>query len=145
MDGLPHGPQGRITHGGGEVNEVLAMAILRSAGAKGIPEKVKARVGLCPSTIIVLAVDNPRLRRVEFQSTFRQTPRQVFFERRSCSIGPTVHYGIVSISLKGLVGVPPTHPDVEGIVAKEIGEHWTDDRPLWRAAGARFLRAVGSL
>ncbi len=59
----------------GKVNEVLAMAILRPSGAKGILEEVKTRVGVRPSPVIVLAVDNPSLRRVEFPSTFRQAPR----------------------------------------------------------------------
>ncbi len=66
MDRVSHRLEGRIAHRRGTVNEILAMAILRSSGPKRIPEKVKTRIWVRPAPIIVLAVDNPSLRRVEF-------------------------------------------------------------------------------
>ena len=107
------------------------MTILRPPRTKRIAEKVKARLGVGASSVIIAAVDNnPSLHRMQFQSAFRQAPRQVRLERRRCGIGPTMHDGIISVTLEGLVRMPSTHPYVEGIVHKQIGEHRTDDRPL---------------
>src|SRR6516165_9821655 len=51
-----------------EIDEELALAILRSSGLKRVPQKIKllVRVSLLPK--IILAIDDLRLLRMEFQS-----------------------------------------------------------------------------
>src|SRR5215831_10950316 len=56
-----------------EVDEVFPLAILRSPRPKCIAEKIELLVRICPSPVIILAIDNFRLLRMKFQPTFLQT------------------------------------------------------------------------
>jgi hypothetical protein len=59
-----------VRNGWTEVDEVLTLAILRSARPKSIAEKIEFFVWVTPSPEIILAIDNLRLFRMKFQSAF---------------------------------------------------------------------------
>src|SRR5260370_38128690 len=50
-----------------EVDEELSLAILRSPGPKCIAEKIELFVRICPSPVLILAIDDLRLFRMKFQ------------------------------------------------------------------------------
>src|ERR1019366_63417 len=56
-----------------EVDEVLAVPILRSPRLKPIAQKIELLVRVSPSPVIILAVDNLRLLRMKLQPAFLHT------------------------------------------------------------------------
>src|SRR5580692_3350814 len=56
-----------------EIDEVLPRATLRPSRPKGVTEKIEFLVGISPSPIIILAIDDLRLLRMKFQPAFLQT------------------------------------------------------------------------
>ncbi len=64
-DRLAHLLAGFVADCGSEVYEELAVSILGSAWTKGISQKIKSRFGKLVTTIIILAIHNAGLIRVE--------------------------------------------------------------------------------
>src|ERR1041385_4817963 len=58
-----------------EVDEVLPLAIFRSPRPKRVPQKIELFVRICPSPIIILAIDDLRLLRMKFQPTLLHNAR----------------------------------------------------------------------
>jgi hypothetical protein len=50
--------------------------------------------------------------------------------------------GIVRIPLERYFGIVPRHPDVQGIVQKQVGQQWRDDSALWCAFASRCQVAL---
>src|ERR1039457_830324 len=63
-----------------EVDEVLTPPILRPPGTKGVPEIVKLFVGIVPASIIILTVDDFRLRRMKLQSALGKASLERFLQ-----------------------------------------------------------------
>src|SRR3954451_1619151 len=56
-----------------EIDEKLAVPILRSSGPKRIAQKIELLVRVPPSPVIILAIDNLRLLRMKLQPAILQT------------------------------------------------------------------------
>src|ERR1041385_1947374 len=83
-----------------EIDEVLPLAIFRSPWPKRIPQKIELLVRICPSSIIILAIDDLRLLRMKLQPTFLQScgygcPTLLGFPFRSA-----MHDGIIGETLE---------------------------------------------
>src|SRR5215471_7472302 len=69
---LPHLGRGPIAHRRAEVDEVLAPSILRPSRTKGVSKKVKFLIRIPTTPVIILAVDDFRLVRMQLQlATFQ--------------------------------------------------------------------------
>src|SRR3979490_2915764 len=80
---------------GTEVDEELPCPILRSPWPKRVAQKIELLVGIRPSPIFILAIDNLRRLRMKFESAFPQTrgnrcPNLLGFHFRS-----SMHDGII--------------------------------------------------
>ena len=64
------------THRRTEVDEGFTPSVLGQSRPKCIAQKVKARFGVVPSPISILAVDHSGLQRMQLQSTLREPPAQ---------------------------------------------------------------------
>src|ERR1035438_2200101 len=96
-----------------EVDEELPLTILRSPRPKRVARKVELPVWICPSPVIILAIDNLRLLRMKFQSALLQTPgysRPDFLRFCLC---PAMHDGIVSEPLKRILRILRQHPPIK--------------------------------
>ena len=76
---------GGIAHGGAEVDEVLPVAILRPPGAKRIAQKVEFLVRVLTPPIVILAVDDLRLLRMQRQPTLGKPRSSTRFSHRACA------------------------------------------------------------
>src|SRR5215467_4482186 len=73
-----------------KVHEVLTPSIFRSPGSKGITQEIELLVSVSPPTIIVLAIDDVRLIRVEFQTTFSKALLQLVLQNPRLMLGVAV-------------------------------------------------------
>src|SRR5215472_7693006 len=101
---------------GTEVDEELSFAILRSPRPKRVAQKIELLVGICPSPVFILAIDDLRLFRMKLQPALLQAfgyrcPNLLGF--RLCS---AMHDGIVGETLKGTLPIPLRHPSIKRIV-----------------------------
>src|ERR1019366_1239133 len=55
-----------------EVDEVLPEPILRSPRPKRVAQKIEFLIRICPSPVVILAIDHLRLLRMKLQPTFPQ-------------------------------------------------------------------------
>src|SRR5450759_725902 len=104
-----------------EIDEVLPLPILRPPRPKSVAEKIELLVWICPSPVIILAVDNLRLLGMKFQPALLQTlgygcPNLLGFHFRSA-----MHDGIIGETLKRQVPISLRHPPIKSIVQKQIG------------------------
>jgi hypothetical protein len=95
-----------------------------------IAEKVEPLIGIHLAAVIILAVDNLRLLRMECQSTFSEP----LFERYAqccglCLTGAMTNR-IVGIALERDGGMIPRHPDVEGIMQEKVRQDRADRPPF---------------
>src|SRR5207249_10627924 len=72
---LSHLPRRIVAHRGSEADERLPPPVLRAPRSKRVPEELELLVGIPSRPIVVLAVDDPRLLRMHFQSTVRESTR----------------------------------------------------------------------
>src|SRR6516225_8340013 len=110
-----------IHYGWTEVDEELSPAILRSPRSKRKASEIKFLVGIRPSPVLILAIDNLRLLRMKLQPTFPQTrsygcPNLLGFGLRSA-----MHDGVIGETLKRTLRIPLRHPPVKSIMQKQIG------------------------
>ena len=107
-----------------EVDEVFAPAVLRSAWAKGVAQKIEAGAGVLQTPIVVFAVDDLGLLRMELQSALGKTPLQRGLEGLGLVPCPAVAQRIVRIPLKRDLRVGTLHPRVEGVVQEQVRQQW---------------------
>src|SRR6202790_3261168 len=98
---------------GTEVDEELSFAILRSPWAKRVAQKIELLVRICPSPVIILAIDHFRLLRMKLQPTLLQTrgcggPNLLGFHFRSA-----MYNGIIGETLKPQLGTPVRHASIK--------------------------------
>src|SRR5712692_11825484 len=106
---------------GTEINEELSFAIFRSPRPKRVAQKIELLVGIRPSPVIILAVDDLRLLRMKLQPTVLQTngygrPNLLGFLFRSA-----MHDGVIGEPLKWYLRILLRHPPIKGIMQKQIG------------------------
>ena len=93
------------------------------------------RVVLPP--IVVLAIDDLGLLRVELQPTRREAFLQCGFQLLGLLLRPTVADPIIRISLERYAGKVPPHPGIERVVQKQVGQQRTDDTAIRRTGKCR--------
>jgi hypothetical protein len=59
-----------IAHCRGEVDEIFTVPIHRAPGTKGVPQEVELRGGVLAPTIVIFAVNDTSLVRVQLETAF---------------------------------------------------------------------------
>src|SRR3989442_3263226 len=142
-DFLTNALAGFGAHARTEVDEVLAPPILRPSSPERIAQEVEARLGVLTPSVIVLAVHQPRLLRMQRQATLPKSLRQL--RQHSFSLRPRTAMAqrIIGIPLKRYVRMMPPHPLIEHVVQEQVGQQRTD-HPALRCTQRSHLRlAVG--
>lgn len=103
------------------------MSIAGQPRPEAISQKIKTLNGILPGSIIILAIDNLRFLRMQFQSTFLQASSYCPFQAERFVYGTTVDDSIIGVSLKGDARVISIHPVIKRIVQEQIGQQRTDN------------------
>src|SRR5215471_10262625 len=113
-----------------EVDEELAPSILRPPRAKRVAQEIKPFLGIPAWSVIILAVDDARLRRMHFQPTLSKTTSDALQNLLRLRLCPAVRDNIICVSLEGYARMDPAHPVVECEMQKDIGQQRTDHSAL---------------
>ena len=117
---VAHGLCSFVADTGCEVDEKLAIAILRSPRTEGITEKIKLCFPIIRPAVIILAVDNTRFVWMQLQAALIKTLMQPRKQAFGLHLGPTVRYRIICIACPWIVRIFPDHPLVKHIVYEQI-------------------------
>jgi hypothetical protein len=94
----------------------------RSARPKGIAKKIEAGVLRLSPAVAVLAVDDLRLFRMQFESKGPKPLGESDPQTSGLCLGVAVDYRIIRVALEGTARILPVHPSVERIVHEEVSE-----------------------
>src|SRR5262249_44046327 len=122
----------------------LPPAILRPSRLKGVAEEVERDALVLSSPIVVLAVNDPGLRRMKLQTALLEPIADRFEHLPRMPLAAAMDDRIVSIALELDRRKIPAHPVIERVVQEQVGEQRTDDTTLRRALRSLFLGAVWS-
>src|SRR5215471_16975998 len=130
---LPHLGRGPIAHRRAEVDEVLAPSILRPSRTKGVSKKVKFLIRIPTTPVIILAVDDFRLVRMQLQLATFQPCLNAALDGLRLLLAYAVRDDIICTSLKRHRWVRLAHPVVECEVQKDVSQQRTNHTPLRRS------------
>src|SRR5580698_2223134 len=116
-----------------EVDEEFPLPILRPSRPKSITEKIELLVEVCPSPVLIPAIDSLRLLRMKFHSTLLQTRSYGRPDFLCFCLCPAMHDGIVGEPLKRISRILHRHPPIKSIVQKQIRQQRADDTALRRS------------
>src|SRR6266849_5078234 len=116
-------------HRRGEVDEELAPSILRPPRAKRITQEIEPFLGIPAWPVVILAVDDARLARMDLQPTLREPTSDALQDLLRLRLRPAVRDNIIRIPLEWHTRMYPAHPIVEGEVQKDIRRQRTDHSP----------------
>src|SRR5215469_8386591 len=102
----PNGFHRFVRNCGTEVDEEFPLATFRSPRPKRIAEKIELLVRIAPSPIIILAIDNLRLRRMKLQPTFPHACGYGCPDLLGLLLRPAMHDGIIGVTLKRHPWIP---------------------------------------
>jgi len=113
-----------------EVDKELPPPILRPPRAKRVAQKIETGNGIVLTPIVILAVDNLGLLRMELQSTIREALLQRIFQMFGLLPCAAVTNTIIGVPLEGNARIVPLHPRIEGIVQEQVRQQRTDHAAL---------------
>ena len=96
-------------------------------------EKVECDDGKVARPIHILAVDDLRLLRMQFQLAIGKTIAKRTPESLGLRLGSAVTYDIVGVAFERYVRIVPRHPRIKRIVQKQVCQERTDNAALWCA------------
>ena len=112
-----------------KAHEELPAPILRAPRSKLVPQKLKGLVLPRTLPIVVLAVDDSRLGRVQLQSTFCEAPPQSIKKPARLPLRPAVRDDIIGEAGKRNLRMVPLHPSIELVVQEQIGQQRANATP----------------
>src|SRR5208283_2041364 len=104
---------GRTADCGHESDKHLSVTVLDSPGSKVKAQEIELLHRIAAFSVIVLAVHDLRLLRVQFQFARRQPRFERIPQRERLLLAATVANGIFGVALKGSVGVLLRHPPIK--------------------------------
>ncbi len=119
-DLLPHPLLGRAARPGQEARKEFSRAVLRPPRPKRKAQEGKLNRGIVAPAIAVLAVDNPRLVRVQLQPALPQAGRESLLHLLRLPLRAAMHYPVIGIACKRARRQLPSQPAIQGIVQEEI-------------------------
>ena len=132
-----------------ETDEQIASAIHRLPGSKRKSQKIESLLWMTVQPVCILAVDNLRLLRVQFQFAHRKPGFQRLSQRTRLRFTATVTDDVIGIALKRDVWIIFFHPTIKRIVKEKISQdraHYSPLRGPFLSAYQRAIRHIhGSL
>lgn len=119
-----------VAHRRAEIDNVLAPAVLRPPGSEGIAEEVELLLGITSPSVVILTLDDLRLFGMKCTFAPGESPAKSRHKPLSLSFTFAVANDVVSISLERDMRAVLLHPEIEGMVEKEIRKDWADDPAL---------------
>jgi hypothetical protein len=115
-NGLPHrrGCFGRDRWT--EIGEDFSVAIDRLPWSEFEAKKIKLLIGVSSLSQLILAIDDPRLLRMEFQSTVQQPLRNCLPYHLCLLLCSAMHDGIIGVPLEWDLRKVRRHPSIKCIV-----------------------------
>src|SRR4051812_37634531 len=92
----------------------------RQPRPESIAEKVELPVGIVPTSVIILAIDDFRLLGMKCQSAFSKPVLKRDAQGRSLLLTATVTDRVVGVTLEGNARMVPVHPHIKRVVQKKI-------------------------
>lgn len=136
-DRRPHGIQRWFADRWGEPTEhLLRMRPQDRSWPKAITEKVKHDRLAFTSASIILAVNDPRFRRMQFQAALCEPSLERFANALRLHLIPAMYQPAIRTPTPPRSGERPGHPEVKCVVHKEIGEDRAHHAPLWGPAAS---------
>src|SRR5262245_10142026 len=130
---LSHPRLGLAAGAGQEARKEFSRAILRPARPKRKAEEGKLHRGIVAPAIAVLAVDNPRLVRMQLQPALPQASGESLLHLLGLPLRAAMHDPIIRIARKRARRQLPSQPAIQGIVQEELQQQRSEDTPLRRA------------
>ncbi len=93
------------------------------------PQKVEPLVRVSLSSVGILAIDHFRLLRMQFQPTLLQPCRYFDTHQFRFPLCSAMDDDIVRVPLERQMRPVPAHPQIKGVVQKQIGQQGADDSP----------------
>jgi hypothetical protein len=112
---------------------LLAFPPHRLPGSKLEAEKIECDDGKVVGPSDILAVDDLRLLRMQFQLAIGKTIDERTPEGPGLCLGSAVTYNIVGLAFERDVRIVPRHPRIKRIVQKQVRQERTDNAALWCA------------
>ena len=109
---------------------------------KHVVNKVEGLVRKVSTPVVILAIDEFRLLRIENQFAGRKAILQRTPQRPRLFGALAVTNGIVRVSLERDVRIVLRHPHVERVVQEQVCQQRANDSALWRARLPRHDAAV---
>ena len=103
-----------------EIDEVLSPSILRPPRPECVAEKVELLVRVVTPSVVILAIDDLRLLRMQLQPAFSKPPLQHRLQPLRLRFAHAVAEDIISKALERDARMVFHHPPVERIVQEEI-------------------------
>src|SRR5690554_1942369 len=114
---LPHGLHGCLTDRWRKIHKhTVSFAVLYQSWPERIPQEIELRVGVLPSTLAILAVNNLGLHRMHFQTTFSKSLFQRGPKSQSLVLSSTMHQSIIRIPAPRCLRKHSPHPEIKRIV-----------------------------
>src|SRR4051794_23077149 len=104
----------------------------RQPRPESIAEKVELPVGIVPTSVIILAIDDFRLLGMKCQSAFSKPVLKRDAQSRSLLLTATVTDRVVGVTLEGNARMVPVHPHIKRVVQKKICKDGAYNPALWR-------------
>jgi len=117
----------------------------RFAGTKTVAEEVELVVLVVLIALAVPAVHDPCLVGMRLQLALLQSPFHRRLDLLRLLVAWTMDHHIVRIALELDTRVPPSHPDVERVVQKQVGQQRTEDSALRRTLRSRLHGSIRPL
>ncbi len=127
---LSHGLTGLVTHCRREVDEMLVVSILGPSRPKRVSQKIELRFRMFAPSVIILAVNDARLIRVEFETTLPHPSFQMVKNAFGLFFCSGLDYSIICVSGPWVPRKSPLHPLVERVMKKKICQNRADNASL---------------
>src|ERR1700730_16526493 len=112
----------RVADAGTEVDEVLAPAILRPSSPKSVAQIVEFLVWVSASTVVILAVDDFRLRGMKLQTARSKASLKRVLEGFRLLLAMAMAEDVIGKTLERYRRIMLRHPPVERVGEKEIAQ-----------------------
>src|SRR5664280_1560111 len=125
-----------------ETDEQIASAIHRLPGSKRKSQKIESLLWMTVQPVRILAVNNLRLLRVQFEFAHRKPGFQRLSQRTRLRFTATVTDDVIGIALKRDVWIVFFHPTIKRIVKEKISQDRAHYSPLRGPLLSAYQRAI---
>jgi hypothetical protein len=109
---------------------MLAVLVLGQPGPEFIPQEHERRDLMIVTPVVVLAVDDPGLARMQFQAHLREAASDGIPHLAGLLLTGAVHHRVIAVPLEPDGRELPGHPGIERIMHEQVSQQRGNRRPL---------------